>query len=237
MTDTEATLTADILTPTPRPSMTRRGLRMIRTIALALALLLLVGNLGILAASALARRAHAPVAPTGVEGIRNLALVNDTLWRGGAPSSLDEYRDLAVAGVTTIVDLRAEEWVRVDEAALADIGLTRFAIPIRDGQVPTAAQVDRFLGIVSSSPGIVFVHCGAGVGRSGAMVGAYLVRTGQMSPDEAMMRNLAIGTPSLEQIAWVRGLEAGDIDQPGPVTTALSRVLDGPRRIWHNLGF
>ncbi|HEX9711903.1 MAG TPA: dual specificity protein phosphatase family protein [Actinomycetota bacterium] len=236
MTDTDATIAAPILTPSTL-SLTKRGLRTIRTIAIALALLLLVGNLGIIAASALARRSHAPVAPAAIEGIRNLAVVDEGLWRGGAPSSLGEYGDLAAAGVTTIVDLRAEEWVRVNETALADLGLVRHTIPIRDGQVPTPAQVEAFLAIVSSSDGIVFVHCGAGVGRSGAMVGAYLIQTGRVSPDEAMMRNLAVGTPSLEQIAWVKGLEPGDSTPPGVVTTALSRLLDGPRRIWHTLGF
>ncbi|WP_406215152.1 hypothetical protein [Streptomyces canus] len=44
----------------------------------------------------------------------------------------------------------------------------------------------------------MFVHCGAGVGRTGTMAAAYLVKTGEQS--SAVRRNLAVGPPSIEQI-------------------------------------
>ena len=64
------------------------------------------------------------------------------------------------------------------------------------------------------------------------MVGAYLVSGGGVGGRTAVMRNLAVGPPSLEQLAFVVGMDRGDIDKPGPLLTAVSRVLDAPRRLW-----
>jgi protein-tyrosine phosphatase len=102
--------------------------------------------------------------------------------------------------------------------------------------VPSRQQVADFLEVVGESPGLVFVHCGAGVGRTGAMAAAYLVATGQASGTEAMMRNLAVGPPSLEQLTFAASLRADDVDKPPSVVVAASRVLDAPRRLWARVG-
>jgi protein-tyrosine phosphatase len=109
-------------------------------------------------------------------------------------------------------------------------------IPIRDGQIPTQEKVDRFVEAVRSSSGRVFVHCGAGVGRTGAMAASYLVRVGKASPAEALRRNLAVGPPSLEQVAFVADLDAGHVARPSMPLVAVSRVLDAPRRLWSRFG-
>ena len=88
----------------------------------------------------------------------------------------------------------------------------------------------------------MYVHCGAGVGRTGVMAAAYLVSSGQADGWSAMRKNLEIGPPSLEQLAFAASLDAddlstdGSLDRPGPLVVALSRTLDAPRRIWHSLG-
>ncbi len=51
----------------------------------------------------------------------------------------------------------------------------------------------------------------------------------------ALRHNLSVGPPSLEQIAFSVQTASGSYDRPGLGVTVLSRVLDGPRRIWHNL--
>ena len=170
-----------------------------------------------------------PAGGLEIPSIRNFRQVDETLLRGGAPDSAN-IRALAAEGVTTIVDLRAEENIKVDEALLDRLGVQRISIPIRDGQTPTDEDVARFFSIMKNSDGKVYVHCGAGVGRTGSMVGAYLVSKG-IDADEALKRNLSVGPPSLEQIAYVTSLEAGEYQQPNAVISAVSRILDGPRRI------
>ncbi len=195
--------------------------------------LLVVGNLAIAGVSAWARHTTPVSAAPEIEGINNFRAVDARLWRGAAPGARG-YRSLAAAGVRTVVDLRAEDDLHIDEELLAGLGIDRLAIPMRDGQTPSPAEMDRFLATVMSSDSPVFVHCGAGVGRTGTLVAAYLVETGQSDEWTAMRRNLAVGPPSLEQLAFVAGLDDGD--RPGPLLTAVSRVLDAPRRLWSRFG-
>jgi protein-tyrosine phosphatase len=207
----------------------------LRTAVLTFVAFLVIGNLLIIAASAVARTA-APDSDFALPGVPNLHPVDDHVWRGAAPDEAG-YRSLADAGVTTVVDLRAEDDVSVDEGRLQRLGLEWIHLPVRDGQVPTQHEVDRFLAAVRGAEGRVFVHCGAGVGRTGAMAAAYLTATGQASGMSALGRNLTVGPPSLEQIAFAASLRGSHIDHPNVAVTAFSRVLDAPRRLWSRYGF
>jgi protein-tyrosine phosphatase len=166
--------------------------------------------------------------------VTNFAAVDGHVWRGAAPTAAG-YRALAEAGVTTVVDLRAEDDLHVDEAALGELGIRRIHLPMRDGQAPKPELVQRFLEVVGSSDGTVYVHCGAGVGRTGTMAAAYLVQRDGVSGLEAMRRNLAVGPPSLEQLAFAYRLREGSVRKPPAPLVALSRTLDAPRRFWVNV--
>lgn len=196
---------------------------------------LVVGNLAILAASFWARETTATSAPSTVTGIDNLRVVDDRMWRGAAPTT-EGYRNLAQEGVTTVVDLRAEDGLEGDARTVRELGMNLVRIPMRDGQVPTTEEVDAFRAATGSAGGRIFVHCGAGVGRTGAMVGAYQVEQGELSGRAALRRNLAVGPPSLEQIAFVARMGDGPTEKPGTLVTAVSRVLDAPRRLWSRVG-
>ena len=82
---------------------------------------LLVGNLAILAASFWARETTSASSPTTVEGIDNLRAVDDRMWRGAAPTT-EGYRGLAAAGVSTVIDLRAEDGLEGDARTVTDLG-------------------------------------------------------------------------------------------------------------------
>lgn len=216
-----------------RPRARRWPKRLVRSVV-GFAAFLVVGNLLILGAHGYLRSKAAPASvevPAEVAAIRNFTAVDDVLWRGGAPSAAD-YRALASAGVTTVVDLRAEHGLRIPEDLLDDLGITRVPIPIRDGQTPTTEQVATFLDAVDASEGGVYLHCGAGVGRTGTMAAAYTVSRGGDGVD-AMRANLAVGPPSLEQLAFAASLDSGETpERPNAALVAVSRTLDAPRRIW-----
>ena len=206
--------------------------RIITRVMLGFVLFLVVGN-GLIMASTAYFKWTAPAAASGVP-ITNFRQLDEHVYRGAAPGEAG-LRALAAQGVTTIVDLRAEADLAVDEDLLAELGLVRHHLPTRDGQLPTKEQTAEFLAIVEESNGAVFVHCGAGVGRTGAMSAFYLNATGQAEGTAAMRRILSVGPPSLEQITFALSTDGGGYDRPGIAVTAVSRVLDAPRRIWHNL--
>lgn len=215
-------------------------LRALRTIAAvlriaigSLVVFLILGNVVIAAAWQVHARTSNPDSPS-IEGVAKLYAVDDRLWRSAAPSTRS-YDELAAAGVSTIVDLRAEADLHVDVHALEGLGVQYVHMPIRDGQIPSVDQVDRLLGLVRNSDGVTLVHCGAGVGRTGAMVAAYRVATGQSTGSEAMQANLAVGPPSLEQLAFAAALDSG-VRRPSDVVVGASRLLDAPRRLWSRYG-
>ena len=204
-------------------------IRRARQAVLALVGVVVALNLWVLIASGVALvLVGNPDVPPEVAGIRNIAAVDDEVWRGGAPSS-EEYELLVAAGVEVVVDLRAEDDAPESHAAARAAGLWVVHLPVRDGQPPSAQQIRRFLGLVAAVESPVYLHCGAGVGRTGAMAGAYLLRTGQASRPVAVARNLAVGPPSLEQLAFVG---TGALEHPPWPLVAVSRVADAPRRLW-----
>jgi protein-tyrosine phosphatase len=169
-----------------------------------------------------------------VAGINHFQAVDQQLWRGSAPGA-EGYRELADRGVHTVVDLRAENLSAAELALPEQAGLDVVRMPIRDGQTPTNAQVDQFMATVDSAKGPVFVHCGAGVGRTGSMSAAYLLQTDQATSRQAAMRTLAVGPPSIEQVYYVMTAEPDHADQPPTAVQAVSRAFDAPRRIASSL--
>lgn len=215
-------------------SLRRRLVRVLTGVLLGCLALWATGSLGILAMSYVARETiSAPEGIRSVRGIHNFEPVgtDGELWRGAVPSPTG-YRSLADLGFTTVVDLRAEDLTAAQLALPSEAGLDVVRVPMRDGQTPTSDQVQRLLDAVSESSGPVFVHCGAGVGRTGTMAAAYLVRTGQEDASGAVWRNLSVGPPSIEQIYYGLTLERErDTAQPPLPVVMVSRFVDAPRRL------
>lgn len=225
--------------PAPPPlsragRLRRRCLRVLGVCLLGYLALWATGTFGILALSDWARStSRAPTASVDAPGIHHFRPVDTTgrLWRGAAPSPAG-YRSLAGLDFATVVDLRAERLSAAQLGHPRRAGLDVVRLPVRDGQTPTTDQVRRFLDVVRTARGPVFVHCGAGVGRTGTMAAAYLVHTGEESSRSAARRNLAVGPPSVEQVYYALRLGRERVEQPPLPVVAVSRLVDAPRRMW-----
>jgi protein-tyrosine phosphatase len=123
-------------------------------------------------------------------------------------------RELVSDGVTLFVDLTQDGELEPYEHHL-EPPARRLSRPIRDLSVPSGDELAETLDAIDAElaeGGAVFVHCWAGCGRTGVVVGCWLVRHGA-TPEEALARiaeTRGLGCPqTLEQrltvLSWAPG--------------------------------
>lgn len=203
-------------------------------IAAAYGALVLLGNAIVLGAVVAAKLSGADprVRDATLPPITNLRIVDGRLW-AGAQTGRGQYRQLAAMGVTVVVDLRTgrRDDPRDDAAFLEEIGMEYVWLPLRDGQAPDAAMVGRFLEVMGNARGIVYMHCGGGVGRSFALQSAYEAARGR---DPSLVELLSVGPPTIEQAWYVFSAGRGRPGSSNTLVEALSRyVIDAPRTIFN----
>jgi len=151
--------------------------------------------------------------PTVIEQGRLIAGRHPCAW--GSENAPLEVRDLVGAGVTLFLDLTQSGELEpyasliVPPARYLNLPIRDFSVPTRDGLVATLDEIDAEL----AAGGIVYVHCWAGCGRTGVVVGSWLVRHGA-DPNDALQRIAearGLGCPqTLEQrlvvLDWRLGL-------------------------------
>ena len=145
--------------------------------------------------------------------------VSDDLLAGAYPGTMDAVRALEHDGVTVFVDLTHPSDPLDDYRNLLHEA-RRLAHPIPDMGTPTAGQVMQILDDIDAARaegGTVYVHCWGGVGRTGTVIGCWLVRHG-LDEGDAIVRiaelraEIAGVRPSPEtpgQVALVRGWRHG----------------------------
>lgn len=141
------------------------------------------------------------------------AEVTPELRRGSAVNA----RQLAVLqqhGYRAIINLQKEK--NTDEATCARLGLHYLHIPLVDNTVPSMIQVKQFLDYVTApAHQPTYVHCAAGVGRTGVMVACYRMAVSGWSLDqartEALHYQMHIPIQSDFLVAFDHALHAGQI--------------------------
>jgi membrane-associated phospholipid phosphatase len=107
----------------------------------------------------------------------------------------DREAELAVSqGVTAVLDLTAEF-----SEAQAFLRTRYRNVPILDLTAPTEEQLTQCLTFLQaeSAHGVVYVHCKIGYSRSAAVVGAWLLQSGEVATADAAMSRLREVRPSI----------------------------------------
>ena len=128
------------------------------------------------------------------------------LLAGEHPGDVDtditeaHLRGLLEAGVRTFVDLTEERETKGYSillhgfAAERGVEVTYVRMSIRDWGLPTEARMRASLQVLDSAITAqrpVFVHCFAGLGRAGTVVGCYLQRHGLTTAESVMAHSKA----------------------------------------------
>jgi len=107
--------------------------------------------------------------------------VGPRLLAGPYPFDVDP---LVEAGVTTFVDLTEDGELEPYELPA---GVTHRRFGVVDFGCPTPEQVRAALDAIASADGVVYLHCRGGCGRTGTILGCYLVEQG-LAGEEALER-------------------------------------------------
>lgn len=75
--------------------------------------------------------------------------------------------------VRTVVRLNKPKYSPVK---FAEKGINHYDLHFKDGSTPPIPLVDRFIDICNSEHGAVAVHCKAGLGRTGTLIGCYAIK-------------------------------------------------------------
>uniref|UniRef100_A0A8C7ZRQ5 Dual specificity protein phosphatase CDC14B n=1 Tax=Oryzias sinensis TaxID=183150 RepID=A0A8C7ZRQ5_9TELE len=99
--------------------------------------------------------------------------------------------------ITTIIRLNKKMY---DARRFTDSGFEHHDMFFVDGSTPNDSIVRKFLNICESAEGAIAVHCKAGLGRTGTLIGCY------------MMKHYCL--TAAEAIAWIRICRPGSIIGP-----------------------
>ncbi|XP_017323332.1 dual specificity protein phosphatase CDC14B isoform X6 [Ictalurus punctatus] len=112
--------------------------------------------------------------------------------------------------ITTVIRLNKKMY---DAKRFTDMGFDHHDLFFVDGSTPNDAIVTKFMNICENADGAIAVHCKAGLGRTGTLIGCYLMKHFRLTAAEA--------------IAWIRICRPGSVI--GPQQTF---ILDKQSSLW-----
>jgi protein tyrosine/serine phosphatase len=150
-----------------------------------------------------------------IAGVPNAGRVDDQLYRGAQPH-LQSLTQLKKMGITTIVDLRAEDagMRDLERKEAGKLGLRFVSIPIGGWADPTNDEIALFLSLFDGHSK-VFVHCHYGEDRAGVFVATYRMAIQKWTPEQAIREMYYFGFNGF----WHPGMISFVRNFPGRVTS------------------
>jgi len=104
--------------------------------------------------------------------VGNFGQMDDNFFRGAQPLP-DDYKSLADLGIKTIIDLRNDP-TDYEKSAAEAVGIKYINIPMSGWKSPSDSDLQQFLKIANDpETGKFFVHCKAGIHRTGVAGAVY----------------------------------------------------------------
>ncbi|KAL3287910.1 hypothetical protein HHI36_002367 [Cryptolaemus montrouzieri] len=97
-----------------------------------------------------------------------------------------------------------------DSIVFSNAGIAHFDLIYPDGSTPSKDILLKFFQIAETAPAAIAVHCKAGLGRTGSLIGAYIIKHYKMTAKEAIawMRICRPGSVIGQQQMWLEKLES-----------------------------
>ncbi len=172
-------------------------------------------------------------------GLQNLRKATEGVWSGGAPTSVENFRQLARMGVKTIVSV---DGARPDLAAARKAHLRYVHIPIGYDGIGAQERLG-FVRLAKEGGGPIYIHCHHGRHRAPAAAAIVCQAAGRMERAAALDYMKAVGTSRDYAGLW-RDVEAfrrpgADVRLPELVEVAavdsLAAAMAGIDRAWDRL--
>jgi tyrosine-protein phosphatase SIW14 len=120
---------------------------------------------------------YAADTPRPAVHVRNFAVVNEHLFRGGQPTA-EGLTELGSAGVKVIIDLRESgEGTGSEKQQAEKLGIKYNNVPFPSLSAPTPAQIRTVLNLLKENTSqTVFLHCRRGKDRTGTVIACYRIQ-------------------------------------------------------------
>ena len=136
-------------------------------------------------------------------------VINDELAGSGLPLSWNQFKWLLNQGIDTIVTVREIplplQWLSDKSTEIYSVAGKNFKkvkylhLRVDDYKSPTVEEIDATISFIENELGAkrhVLVHCAAGKGRTGTILGAYLLKKENLKAKDAitMIRRIRPGS-------------------------------------------